>query len=300
MDEHFDSNKKDLIDFIDNETLDITLTNSDISKIYKLYYKNLSKILFDIYQKLHIIQKINVEEVITYGLNMVNYIFFFMLSYSNNIKLTMFFSERAVLLYTEFIIMSRNPILNNDFKFTPSINDALQFVYKKTIGSIKPKNIKISNENATNIKLLKYIFREINSLLLNAEKHILYAKLNDNDHKELLELTVNYISSSLMNVYKLDNDLDKINDNVNNVISFIGKPQKNFINNLVLFKTYLDLFEDIYCAINNLEQTEVILKKGIALIFNEQNITKVDKNILKTKKKTLLFKTVKSHLIDFL
>ena len=56
--------KKDLIDFIDNETLDITLTNSDISKIYKLYYKNLSKILFDIYQKLHTIQKINIEEVI--------------------------------------------------------------------------------------------------------------------------------------------------------------------------------------------------------------------------------------------
>ena len=116
MDDSFDSNKKDLIDFIDNETLDIKLSNNDISKIYKLYYKNLSKILFDIYQKLHKITKINIEEVIICGLNMVSYIFFYMLSYSNNIKLTMFFSERAVLLYTEFIIMSRNPILNNDFK----------------------------------------------------------------------------------------------------------------------------------------------------------------------------------------
>ena len=131
MDDPFDSNKKDLIDFIDNETLDIILTNSDISKIYKLYYKNLSKILFDIYQKLHTIQKL-MEEVTVYGLNIGKLYLFFMLSYSNNIKLTMFFSERAVLLYTEFIIMSRNPILNNDFKFTPSINDALQFVYKKT------------------------------------------------------------------------------------------------------------------------------------------------------------------------
>lgn len=300
MDDPFDSNKKDLIDFIDNETLDITLTNSDISKIYKLYYKNLSKILFDIYQKLHTIQKINVEEVMVYGLNMVNYIFFFMLSYSNNIKLTMFFSERAVLLYTEFIIMSRNPILNNDFKFTPSINDALQFVYKKTIGSIKPKNIQVSRENASNYKLLKYIFRDINSILLCAEKYILFNKLNLDEHKELLELSVMYISSSLMNVYKLDSDLDKINDNLHNVISFIDKPPHYFINNLVLFKTYLDIFEDIYNMVHNLEQSEIILAKGIPLIFNEQNITDIDKNALKNKKKTSLFKTIKSHLIEYL
>ena len=104
-----------------------------------------------------------------------------------------------------------------------------------------------------------------------------------------------------MNVYKLDNDLDKINDNLHNVISFIDKPPHYFINNLVLFKTYLDLFEDIYNMNHNLDQTEIILMKGIPLIFNEQNINVIANNdTLKNKKKTPLFKTIKSHLIDFL
>ena len=104
-----------------------------------------------------------------------------------------------------------------------------------------------------------------------------------------------------MNVYKLDNDLDKINDNLHNVISFIDKPPRYFINNLLLFKTYLDLFEDIYSMTHNLDQTEIILTKGIPLIFNERNINEnADNSALKNKKKTQLFKTIKSHLIDFL
>jgi hypothetical protein len=138
-------------------------------------------------------------------------------------------------------------------------------------------------------------------LLISAEKYILINKLSDDENKELLDLSINYISTSLMNVYKIDTDLDKINNNLHKVINLmIDKPLVNFLNNLVLFKTYLDLFEDIYNIVNNLDQTESILNKGIPLLFNEQNVAEVDKNILKNKKKNLLFKTVKSHLIDFL
>ena len=64
---------------------------------------------------------------------MIYYIFFILIFYTNNIKLTIFLLERSILFY-EFIIMSQDKKLIDQICFVPNINDALFFTYKKTIG----------------------------------------------------------------------------------------------------------------------------------------------------------------------
>ena len=48
------------------------------------------------------------NESIISGVNMIYHIYYILIVYSNNIKLTIFLLERAILLYTEFIIMSQD------------------------------------------------------------------------------------------------------------------------------------------------------------------------------------------------
>jgi len=80
-----------------------------------------------------------INEVIK-GTKMFSHVFFILLSYTNNLKLTIFLSERAVLLFTEFIIMSNDNKFTKDLCYFPNINDAVMFAYKKTIGSLVLKN----------------------------------------------------------------------------------------------------------------------------------------------------------------
>ena len=76
---------------------------------------------------------------------MVYYIFYVLIFYTNNIKLTLFLLERSILFYSEFIIMSQDKKLIDQICFLPNINDALFFTYKKTIGPIELCKIKTKN-----------------------------------------------------------------------------------------------------------------------------------------------------------
>ena len=51
---------------------------------------------------------------IVMGTQMFSHVFFVLLSYTNNLKLTIFLAERAILLYTEFIIMSNDKQVMKD------------------------------------------------------------------------------------------------------------------------------------------------------------------------------------------
>ena len=79
MDEIIDQ-KKDLIDFINNEILNIVITDTDLLKISKLMNKSLIKTLVDITNKTQKINNININETMVNGLNMIYYIFIIMLS----------------------------------------------------------------------------------------------------------------------------------------------------------------------------------------------------------------------------
>ena len=93
----------DLINFINQEKNDKKILSK---KIYKYFNNCLIKSFIELNNKFEPIE--NKNSNIIAGINMIYYIYFSLISYSNNIKLTIFLLERAILLYTEFIIMSQD------------------------------------------------------------------------------------------------------------------------------------------------------------------------------------------------
>lgn len=289
MDEIIDQ-KKDLIDFINNEILNIVITNNDLLKISKLMNKSLIKTLVDITDKTQKLN-INLNETIINGLNMIYYIFIIMLSYTKNIKLTMFFSERAILLYTEFIIMSRNPILNNDLNFTPNINDALQFVYKKTIGPIKIKQL----NNNKQIYILKQSGLDIKNILLKLQKYNIYSDEIYSEYSILYEDMISFLSNQLIAIYQLDN-LNDISYHIHDITNCIlNIDTDNLLKYIYILKAYLELFEEVYLNTNNLDKTINIMKQLYLELINKETVDSIAINTTAFKcKKTTLYKKYKN------
>ena len=283
MDEIIDQ-KKDLIDFINNEILNIVITNNDLLKISKLMNKSLIKTLVDITDKTQKLN-INLNETIINGLNMIYYIFIIMLSYTKNIKLTMFFSERGILLYTEFIIMSRNPILNNDLNFTPNINDALQFVYKRTIGPIKIKQL----NNNKQIYILKQSGLDIKNILLKLQKYNIYSDEIYSEYSILYEDMISFLSNQIIAIYQLDN-LNEISYHIHDITNCILNIDiDNLLKYIYILKAYLELFEEVYLNTNNLDKTINIMKQLYLELINKQTLDSIfiNTNTFKCKKTTL-------------
>lgn len=131
----------ELIQFLNQEKLNKRI---NIKKIYTFYNKCLIKSIIDLKNKFSNIE--NKSICIENGINMIYYIFFILIFYTNNIRLTIFLLERSILFYTEFIIMSQDKKLIDQICFVPNINDALFFTYKKTIGPLELRNIKVKND----------------------------------------------------------------------------------------------------------------------------------------------------------
>ena len=97
-----DLEKNELIDLINDEIN----YNQEIEdkRIYKCFIKCLIKTTFDLNSKFDVIENINNSSSIKMALDMFCNVFWIILMYSNNLKLTIFLSERSVLLFSEFII----------------------------------------------------------------------------------------------------------------------------------------------------------------------------------------------------
>ena len=164
-----DLEKNELIDLINEE---VTLKASfEPTKLFKCFSKCLVKTILDIYNKFKDLDNFDLHNSIILGTNMFHNVFWILMLYSNNIKLTIFLSERSVLLFTEFILMSREAHIDKELYFKPTIIDAITFSYKKTIGPINISSIK--NHNAQRINTLKESTK-ILSIILQEYSKILF------------------------------------------------------------------------------------------------------------------------------
>jgi len=168
---------EDLVSFINKEKQ--SLDNLNIYRAYRHFSKCLNKGACEIYSRFQFINDINIPAAIIYGTNMIYYVFWILLSYSYNTKLTIFLTERAVLLFIEFIIMSRSDS-NNNSTFAPSIKDAINFAYKKTIGIIIPN----FNDN-DELKAAKNAAYDITYILQEIFLKIIYPKDNLDEKVQL-------------------------------------------------------------------------------------------------------------------
>lgn len=296
-----ESIKQDIVLFINQERRKPNI--NEIPKVYKLFLKILNKSIFEIYSKMKNHKGLNLYYIIKSGTNLLWQVFWFIYIYSYNIKLTLFLSERSILLYIEFIFMSRNPIFNNELNFVPTIYDALQFSMKKTIGSLKLSPIKSLKIKSTlelyktitfDYKLLiQHIFSDlfthqeenngnifnIDYILLNFNKTPNKVIQNDYEENEKKEIPNNYEEDENNENNEKNENNDKLSEYI---VSFLEKINGIFYKNLSnLYQTnnpndvnFYQLIKNIFSLNLTLNYKIILLKINIELFLdNNKNIS---------------------------
>ena len=151
-------NNVDLIHFINSEKKRmIYLTEG---KMFNYFCKCFLKTILEIDKKFKDLDS-NIKQFVVIGCNVMFNVFWILLNYTNNLTLTIFLSERSILLFTEFIILSRDPKVNKEMCYVPNISDAMSFAYKKTIGPIDINELSSFTRKNNSIKNGCYIFKII-------------------------------------------------------------------------------------------------------------------------------------------
>ena len=145
----------DLIKFIELEKKTVNTVPND--KIIDAFYKCFFKTLVETNLKFKKLD--NLKKNVYMGSNTMFNVFWIILNYSNNLSLTIFLAERSILLFSEFIILSRDPSINKDLCYIPNLSDAINFSYKKTVGPIEINSLSIDKNN--NIKNTCFLIKEI-------------------------------------------------------------------------------------------------------------------------------------------
>lgn len=166
------------------------------------------------------------------GCDVIYHVFWILINYTNNISTSINLSERSILLYSEFLIVSNNPDINKELYYTPNIADAINFAYKKTIGPLKLKNINKNRYPNNSLILLKHIIVNIIDKIIN-ENYSIYFKLID------ALILKNQKTINNKNYY------DKIFNNVENILTINNES----INTIVI--KLRCIFEYIYKIKNN-------------------------------------------------
>ena len=186
---------------------------------------------------------------------MIYYIFFILIFYTNNIRLTIFLLERSILFYTEFIIMSQDKKLIDQICFVPNINDALFFTYKKTIGPLELRNIKVKNDQ----DFIREICKTINIIYKDT-----IIKDNNINSLNIIQRELSLDLYTLLTKVKKE-DIKKIHYLINEIIS-INLPFKKKIYILKLFvllciesthKNYENIYKKVFSEVDNITNFQI-------------------------------------------
>jgi hypothetical protein len=245
----------ELIKFLNQEKLNKKINNK---KIYTFYNKCLIKSIIELKKKFNNIDNKNI--CIENGINMIYYIFFILIFYTNNIKLTIFLLERSILFYTEFIIMSQDKKLIDQICFIPNINDALFFTYKKTLGPLKICNMKVKNDQLIIRDICRFINLFFKDCILNNGCNF------DN---------LNYIQNELCREFILlinQNNKEKMSQ-INNFIIEIVSKKIDIKKKILIINLFLNLLNS-YEKLNKKINYDFIIKN----LINELETIKFLKN----------------------
>jgi hypothetical protein len=252
----------ELLNFIDSK---IRKKKFEYDKIFYLYVKIIKLSLVKTYSNFKSIQ---------YSLSclhMVINIFFIILSYSNNSKLTMFLSERAIILFIEYINLS------NDLNYYDDINllDVKLFIYKKTIGPLKLKN---KNKIDKDFYYLSSLYKDF---IINNFRLCISNSLNSEKINVILG-DIYKVSGKLFYQFYLDKSLNKLEDIILESI-FEDKLYENI--NLINYNIKLYL----YLNDNNISNMYYIYQ-----IKDRSQIT--NNNITLNLDKCIFFKKIKNSI----
>ena len=103
-------------------------------QVIHFFYSYFVKHLDDVFTQFR--TRANRKEIIVYVCNIIFNVFWIVYDSSQNIFMSLFFLEKSVLLFTEFIIISNHSGIIENVTYKPTIQDAVNFSYKKTIDTI--------------------------------------------------------------------------------------------------------------------------------------------------------------------
>ena len=120
--------ESDLLEFINQKRQSVV----DVSdkRIFTMYTRVLASTLVKPFEK------IGIGTYAVSCLETVSHLFWLLFTYSKNLKLTMFLCDRAVLLFNEYIVMTKSTIFGNSSMESVNLSGVKTFVYKKTVGPI--------------------------------------------------------------------------------------------------------------------------------------------------------------------
>lgn len=167
----------DLMELINSEMMKVE--DIDYKKVFLYFINCCSKTISKLDCKFSDCEDIK-EPAISMGVEMFYHVFFILVGYSYNLKLTIFLTERAILLYTEFLIMSKNKKMIKELCYNPSINDAISFAYKKTIGCLTINKTLKSNLNLN-------VIRDCSRLIMALDNNYYYYLVKNSRTLNLVE-----------------------------------------------------------------------------------------------------------------
>ena len=204
----------------------------DMKKVYSIYNTCSIKTIIELKTKLE-----NKYNYIEMGISVLYYIFFLVLRICKNMKLCLKLSERAILLFTEFIIQSKEKKASGDLVFSPSIGDAVSFAYKKTIGSISLNTIEHDSEyQYDDTNDLKWIMKASETM----NRVYLCFSVDDNSSLELLQYIKLDIYTDIYYIYdKCKQNTCSFQDDINSIL------ETNFsLSNIwIILKCYLEVLK---------------------------------------------------------
>lgn len=143
------SNEDELSDFINQKIKPTGELNQRKAIFY--FYKMVINSLENTYIKL------NNTSYSMICCEIINNIYWTLLTFTNNIKLGMFLCDRGIILFQEYIYIYNNNKLYSNIR----LEDVKQFIYKKTIGPLSINTKKIYHPNTNKMYMIANYIKEL-------------------------------------------------------------------------------------------------------------------------------------------
>ena len=278
----------DLIDFINQEKNDKKINSK---KIFCYFIRCLAKSIIELNNKFYNIK--NKMDAVVSGINMIYHIYFILISYTNNIKLTVFLLERSILLYSEFIIMSQDKKLIDDICFIPNITDAISFSYKKTIGPIIVNKI-------NNIKPEQYFIKD-SANILKCIFQLIYIKSSENNLSYYLDEINMFLGNSIY--YLFEKTSKKLHTHIFNKIMDIVNDSNDMELSIIKIKILVEAMLYFTYENNHIENFKEVFTEIINNYFNKIHSSEIINtnflNELKNYKKSKMFYEIKKKIDNY-
>jgi len=199
----FQSDSSGLLEFINNKCN--TKDDIEIKKLTFLYSKSIRLAINNTY---------NEQKNITYTLScceLISNIFTIIYSYSLNIKLTLFMCERSILLFNEYLNISKN--YGSD---KVNLLDVKQFIINKSIGPLITKKNYKSKILSNSYKILDIIKDFL---------YKLFVKKIEEDVEDIYETDIFLekicciLNNSIIEIYQLGH-ISYINRKIHNILNY--------------------------------------------------------------------------------